>query len=184
MTETNEYSKKVRKDAEDLLRVTKLIEILSEFGEVKIGGSFKYDLMWGPDIDMVVICDNPRETSKKVLEKIIELRLFQKYEYGDFVKFKRENRPESYIVNMRLPFEGQKWEVEAWFFEKYPETHEEMDKLILEKLTQEKKEIILEIKRKREEDGIDKHKINSAEIYRKVLIEGIKNYEELVDKSI
>lgn len=178
-----EYSEKIKKAAERLLENTNLVKVLSEFGEVEIGGSFKYDLMWGPDIDLVLICDNPREASRKVLEKIVDLRLFQKFEYGDFVKFKRENRPESYIVNMRQTFEGQKWEVEAWFFEKYPKSQEEMDKLIKEKLNRENKEIILEIKRKREEEGVDKHKINSAEIYRKVLIEGVKNYEELVGKS-
>ena len=178
-----EYSKNIKRRAEILLKNTNLIKVLSEFGKVEIGGSFKYDLMWGPDIDMVVICDNPREASKDVLEKIIDLRLFQKYEYGDFVKFKREDRPESYIVNMRQTFEGQKWEIEAWFFKKYPKSQEEMDKLIKEKLNQENKEIVLEIKRKREEEGVDKHKINSAEIYRQVLIEGVKDYEELVSKS-
>lgn len=180
ITDLDKYSQKIRKDAEDLLKKTNLVEVLSEFGEVKIGGSFKYDLMWGPDIDMVVVCKNPREMSVNALNKIVELRLAQKFEYGDFVKFKRENRPESYIVNMILPFSDQKWEAEIWFFEEYPKSQAEMDELIKNNLNKENKEIILEMKRRRDSEGMNKYKINSAQIYKKVLIEGIKSFEELI----
>ena len=175
MTAEEKYSKKVKADAEMILKMTNLVEVLSEFGEVKIGGSYKYDLMWGPDIDIVVICMDPRKMSVAALNKIIELRLFQKYEYGDFVKFKREHRPESYIVNMILPFEGKKWEVEAWFFKDYPESQKEMDELISNNLNEENRRSILEMKRKREETGMTKYNIDSTTIYKMVLAEKIKN---------
>lgn len=171
MTAEEKYSKKVKADAEMILKMTNLAEVLSEFGEVKIGGSFRYDLMWGPDIDIVVICMDPRKMSVAALNKIIELRLFQKYEYGDFVKFKREHRPESYIVNMILPFERKKWEVEAWFFKDYPESQKEMDELIKNNLNEENKRSILELKRKREETGMTKYNIDSTTIYKMVLAE-------------
>lgn len=125
--------------------------------------------MWGPDIDVVVICKNPREASVKAINKIIDLRLFQKFEYGDFVKFIREHRPESYIVNGLLPFNGQKWEVETWFFDKYPDNLKEIDELIDDKLNEDNKKIILEMKKKRDEDGETKYGLSSTEIYKKVL---------------
>lgn len=178
-----EYSQKIKTDAEELLKTTDLVKVLSEYGEVKIGGSYKYDLMWGPDIDMVVVCKNPREMSVKALDKIVELRLAQKFEYGDFVKFKREHRPESYIVNMILPFNDQKWEAEIWFFENYPDSQKEMDELIEKRLNGDNKKIILEMKKCRDNQGMDKYKINSAEIYKKVLIDGIKSFEELTSQK-
>ncbi len=47
MSELSLYSQKVRATAQKLLDGINLVEILGKYGEVKIGGSFKYDLMWG-----------------------------------------------------------------------------------------------------------------------------------------
>ena len=51
-----EFSQKTKSDAMALLDQTDLIKILSKFGKVTIGGSYKYDLKWGADIDITVIC--------------------------------------------------------------------------------------------------------------------------------
>jgi hypothetical protein len=174
------YSEKIKSVASEILSKTNLISILGEFGEVVVGGSYKYNLMWGPDIDIVVKSNNPRESSKKALQKLIELKLFQKYQYGDFAKFKLKNRPESYIVNLRLPYAGQKWEIETWFFRKIPENQLEIDKLIETKLNKENKITILKMKKKRDESGSTKHQISSTEIYKKVLIDGTNKFEKLV----
>lgn len=163
------YSKHIKNNADKILKTTNLIEILGKYGEVKIGGSYKYNLMWGPDIDMVLVCKDPRKTSVAVLKKLIDLKLFQKYEYGDFVNFKRASRPESYIVNLRLPFEDQKWEIEIWFFNKESNDQKEVDDLIKTKLNEKNKLAILKMKEKRERSGLNKHSLSSFEIYKKVL---------------
>jgi hypothetical protein len=178
MKDVELYSKQVKGIADKILSKTDLVNILGEFGEVIVGGSYKYDLMWGPDIDIVVKCEDPRKASKGALQKLIELRLFQKYEYGDFVKFNREDRPESYIMNLRLPYANQKWEIETWFFSKIPEN--QTDELIETKLNEENKITILEMKKKRDESGNTKHQLSSSEIYKRVLVDGIKNFEELI----
>jgi len=163
------YSKQVRNTAEEILNKTDLINILSKFGEVSIIGSYKYDLMWGPDIDIVVKCQDPRKSSQEALSKLIELRLFQKYEYGDFVRFKWEGRPESYIMILKLPYTGQRWEIEIWFFKEVPRDHVEIDELIKTKLDEKNRLLILEMKRKRDEGGTNKHQLSSLEIYKRVL---------------
>lgn len=179
MTDTEKYSKQIQDTASQILKDTNLISILSEFGEVILDGSYKYGLMWGCDIDIIVKCDNPRESSVGALQKLIDLRLFQKYEYGDFVKFKREHRPESYIVNLRLPYAEQKWEIEVWFFTEIPTGHMEVTNLVETKLNDENKKIILEMKRMRDEVGDTKFDISSTTIYKRVLQDGIKNFNEL-----
>lgn len=177
MEPVEEYSKQIRQDAVELLKVTDLVNNLSEFGEVIIGGSIIYDLMWGPDIDLMILCDDPRSNSIKALQKMIGLRQFQKYEYGDFVKFKRENRPESYIMNLILPFNGQKWEIEVWFMTEYPNNQKEMNELIKTKLNSTNRKAILTMKKNRQQSGSDKYKISSVDIYRQVLIDSI-DYRE------
>lgn len=164
-----EFSKKTKSDAVTLLNQTDLINILSKFGKVIIGGSFKYDIMWGADIDITVICQNTRKSSLEALNKVIEDKLAQKYEYGDFVTFKRDKRPESYILNLILPFNNRKWEIEIWFFNELPDGQKEIDNL-MEKLSEKTKLAILKMKEKRERTGLTKHSLSSFDIYKKVLI--------------
>ena len=179
MNDLEIYSNQAKKTAQKILDQTNLIQILSKYGEVIIGGSFKYDLMWGPDIDICVICDDTRHASTSALHELIDNKVAQKYEYGDFVAFPRDKRPNSYIVNFILPFDGQKWETEIWFFNEYPTLQLGMDRLIADKLTNETKQIILGMKKQRSESGDSKHQISSTDIYRQVLEKGVKDYNDL-----
>ena len=165
-----QFSKKTKADAMALLDQTNLINILKNFGEVIIQGSFEYDLMWGADIDIVVICNNTRKSSIDALNKVIEAKLAQKYEYGDFVTFKREKRPESYILNLILPFNGRRWEIEIWFFKEIPTNQKEINDLMKVKLNEKNKLAILKMKEKRERAGLTKHSLSSVDIYKKVLV--------------
>ena len=171
MIAVKKYSDQIKRDARELIELTDLINRLNEFGEVIVGGSFYYDLMWGPDIDILIICDNPRIQSVAALRQLVDLRLFQKYEYGDFAKFKRKNRPVAYILNLILPFRDQKWEIEVWFTDEYPENRRKMDDLIKSKLDNKNRQTILEMKKSRQEKGVDKHSLASVDIYKKVLLE-------------
>lgn len=164
-----EYSKKTKLDATSLLNKTNLVSILEDFGEVVIGGSFKYDLMWGTDIDIMVLSSDTRKSSIEALNKVIESKLAQKYEYGDFVTFKRDKRPESYILNLIIPFNDRKWEIEIWFFNEILSTQKEIDDLMASKLNEENRLTILKMKEERERVGITKHSLSSVEIYKKVL---------------
>lgn len=170
MTSVKEYSNQIKIHAQELLATTDLVRSLDEFGQVIIGGSFNYDLMWDPDIDIMVICNDSRTKSVAAIKKMIDLRIFQKYEYGDFVKFKRKNRPEAYILNLILPFYDQKWEIEVWFTDEYPDRQREMDNLMKSKLNDGNRQTILEMKKTRQEKGIDKHSLASVDIYKQVLL--------------
>ena len=165
-----EFSKKTKADAVSLLDQTNLIDILKKYGEVTISGSFKYDLMWGADLDIIVICKDTRKSSMEALNQVIEAKLAQKYEYGDFVTFKRDKRPQSYILNLILAFNNRKWEVEIWFFDKIPADQNEINSLMKSKLNEKNKLAILKMKEKREKIGLTKHSLSSVDIYKKILV--------------
>lgn len=169
MEKVLEYSQNIKSDAGKILNDSDLINCLSKYGQVSIGGSYKYDLMWSPDIDIMVVCDNPREQSLAAIKELMDLRQFQKYQYGDFQKFKRENRLEAFIIVLILPFNGQKWEIETWFVDKYPQRQSDMDKLIESKLNDASKLKIIKAKKSREEAGINKFSISSVDIYKQAL---------------
>lgn len=167
-----EFSKKTKVDAVALLDHTNLIDILKNHGDVSIQGSFKYDLMWGPDIDIMVICKDTKKSSLEALNQVIKAKLAQKYKYADFVTFKMAKRPKSYILNLILPFNNREWEIEIWFFKEIPtdQTENEINSFMKLKLNEKNKLKILKMKEKRERIGLTKHSLRSVEIYKKILI--------------
>lgn len=161
-------SKNTKQSADEILSATNLLSILSKFGNAEIIGSYKYDLMYGPDLDIIVETDNPKISSFNALVKLIQSELFAKYEYGDFAKFPRIDRPHGYIIVLKIDLEGVRWEIEIWFLDKKERPQNDLD-LLLMNLTENQKNEILKLKHEREKCGIDKNNLSSMEIYKKVL---------------
>lgn len=161
-------SKHTKQIADKILVSTNLTEILSEFGKVEVIGSYKYDLMYGPDLDIIVETDQPQVSSFNALSKLIQTELFAKYEYGDFVKFPRVNRPRGYIIVLKIEVDSVKWEIEIWFLNKNEIPHDNLEVLI-KNMTKNQRDEILKLKHVREESGLDKNNLSSMEIYKKVL---------------
>lgn len=161
-------SKKTKQSADKILSTTSLISILSKFGNAEIIGSYKYDLMYGPDLDIIVETDNPKTSSFNALVKLIQSELFAKYEYGDFVKFPKNNRPHGYILVLKIDLEGVRWEIEIWFLDTKERPQNDLDSLLMN-LTENQKSEILKLKHEREKSGINKNNLSSMEIYKKVL---------------
>ena len=72
MIDLDNYSKKVRRIADSILAQSKIIETLQAFGSPQLTGSYALDLMYGPDIDIVVITNDPRQVSRAVLDQVLD----------------------------------------------------------------------------------------------------------------
>lgn len=180
MQDYQEISIKTKNTADMILREKKVLETLGNYGKVIITGSYAYDLMYGPDIDIVVVCENPEETSYKVLKDFIEQKSFQKYQLGDFKNYPRKNRPESFIVVLILEVEGRRWEIEIWFHKNYPEDIIMIDNM-MKNISTEEKDNIIRLKHEREIKGLGK-RLSSVEIYDGVLSEGKGEIGEFMEK--
>jgi hypothetical protein len=165
------FSQKTKQEAEALLKHGNVLKILSKYGKVVLAGSYRYDLMWGPDVDLVVLSDNPEEASRNTLKDFIEQKNFQKYQLGDFIRFPRKDRPQGMIVVLIHEFKGRKWEIEIWFRKSLSEEDEDLNKL-LSNTSAEQRKTILELKYQREMAGLSKHQLDSATIYKGVLTGG------------
>ena len=176
------YSHEQKQTADKILSDTKLIPLLSKYGKCTLAGSYAYDLMGASDIDLIVETENPRETSLKVMKELLEAEQFQKYQYGDFEKFPRKNRPKSFIIVLISEVDGVKWEIEIWFERQFPQNLIEIDSLIKERLTPELRLVILRLKLERDKHGDDKHRLSSSTIYKAVLVDGITDYNEILTK--
>lgn len=162
-----EYSKQIQTDADELLKETGILDLYRAFGNVNLVGSYATNLMWDPDIDVVVVTDTPHVSAMNVVQALMESATFQKIEFGDFLHFPRKNRPESFIVNARREWKGKVWEIETWFLESVEEKLAFVEKL--NALPEEMRMQILEDKKKRAEEGSSKHALSSYDIYTKYL---------------
>jgi len=160
-------SSEIRREASEILEIYKVTEVLKEF-QSEIIGSYKIDLMYDRDIDIVVKSDDIERDSYESLLKFIKLKKFMKVQYGNFVNFPRKNRPKGYIINLFLDYNGCNWEVEIWFLKEIDLSVKENDK-INSKLSVENRLTILKEKQKREEFNISKNELSSYKIYKKVL---------------
>ena len=159
-----EFSQQTKKEAQEILDSSDVANLLSKFGDVRIGGSFYTDLMYGPDIDVTVVTKTPRDSAIKFLNEVITNKLFQKYQYGDFENFPRKNRPKDHIVVLILPYKDRKWEIEIWFRNISNKEQIELEN----KLKNLPAETKLQIINKKSDRGIyvlSKHNLSSFEIY-------------------
>lgn len=161
-------SKQTQAEAVEILTKTNLLEYLQAFGDVRIGGSYYTELMVGPDIDISVATNTPRESSTNFLQKIINLKIFQKHQYGDFETFPRKDRPQDHIVSLILPFKNKTWEIEIWFTKNHYSEQIDIEEK-LKKIPEEVKLEILQKKIERDNSNIDKHLLPSYKIYKQIL---------------
>ena len=177
------FSKQTKREADELLKKGGVVKVLLRYGKVVMIGSYKYDLMYGSDIDLVVVTDNPSKAAQNVLIDFVSVRNFQKYQFGDFEKHPLDNRPRSYIVVLAHEHKGRRWEIEIWFFKKFSEYKKfsEVDETLensLMSVSSKQKEIILKLKHQREISKTSKHKLDSVTLYKGVLQRGKENIEE------
>lgn len=163
-----DHSKKIRKQAAELLKSTDIQAILEKYGAVHLMGSYPMDIMYDPDIDLVVETQSTKESSMNALRDIIDRNLVRKVEYGDFVHFPVKNRPHGYIIVLQAEVDGTKWEIEVWFLNDVAEQLEYKD-TIESKLTEEKRLEVLKAKHARETSNKNKHELSSYKIYELVL---------------
>lgn len=161
-------SQNQKQKAEKLLAETKIIEILEKFGKVRLGGSFFTNLMsLNNDIDITVVSEDRKGASVGFINYVTQHRLFQKFEYGDIEKFPRKNRPNDFIVVLKLEHKGSIWEVEIWFKSFFDKSVIELEEKLV-KLDEEIRKKILTEKFKRDRYS-NKHKLPSYEIYKKYI---------------
>jgi len=162
------HSRKIKRQAAALLKSTELLDILNKFGETYLIGSYPLDVMWGPDIDIIVKSENIKKSSIDALQEIVDKKLFRKIEYGDFVNFPDGKRPNGYILVLKAVVEGVKWEIEIWFLS---DISKELNyhKFLESKINEKNRNKILEAKYSRETTNTSKFELSSYKIYEQIL---------------
>lgn len=184
-------SKRIKSQADKILKESGIVEILSEYGEVKIAGSYSLDVMLRPDLDLYVVAE--KHDWDKVIDiqsKIIKRKYFRDVYFIDWLNFenKQTGLVEEWIPSIKgyyfatvIPIEDQRFKMDIWLITKeYDKSAELTDhfRKLLNNADESKKLVILEIKNamrqgKKYIDGVD-----GKLIYKAVLENGITNIED------
>ena len=188
MIDLLEKQKKLQEEAQEVLRELSFEEILGKFGEVRFAGSFETGLLvwrdidcevWVAEVDRKKIAEFVKEvisaTSKNILFRIMDNR-----------DQKNPHHPKGIYLEINYcldPDSGswkdneEVWKIDCWFVTKDESRTLDYTESIKEKLTDEKRKIILEIKNQIWKSPKYKKQIYSVDIYYGVLDAGVTDMD-------
>lgn len=186
MTEAREYSNKIKQVANKLLKETNLVNLLEQFGEVILGGSYSYDLMVDRDLDFgLAVSSITPEMRAEIVKTFAKQSWAYKVKIVDRVNFKPLSHleaPRGLFLGLTIPFPDERWNIDVWFM---VAEHVGKDPLAkrMESATEEQKDVMLDIKYALMKSGQKEKGTTSAEIYKAVLDKGVLSTEEFVQLS-
>lgn len=169
-----------------LLLEKTLLPILEQYGKVSVGGSYSYELLNYPDLDIDVVSEDvSKDLFAKLSGELIKLDYTSKFKSGDRVNYPHTHtgkRPFGYWVSPDINFGDNIWKLDIWL--QKPEwytgdTNRFAKKLVT--LSDEQRIAILSLKEELIEKnlyGIEKEFI-SVDVYEGVLRSDIKTIDEL-----
>lgn len=163
-----DFSSKRKNIAKKILIENEIFSILGNQNKFKVIGSYDLDLLYDCDIDILVETTSIKEDSYRILKTFIETEFFSKVEYGNFIKFPRNNRPKGYIINLFTIYENEKWEIEIWFMNDINQ-NVEFNQFVKSKITTNNKIKILREKYYRDLKCQSKEDLSSFQIYKNIL---------------
>lgn len=147
-------SKGLHKEAEKILKASRLFQILKKFGKVQFTGSYAADLMMKPDVDIYVLA--PVFTKKKVLQaynKILNIPHFYMCAFFDYARHRHPELdiPRAYYVKLNaVGKKGARWKIDLWFLTPKDLRRVKHFDLSTRKITPTQKKAILQFKKIRE----------------------------------
>jgi hypothetical protein len=180
-----EKQQQLHNEASQLLKEI-VLPFLEDFGEVRIGGSYAFQLLNHPDVDIDLINpDLSKELYSELCKRFISLGGTSQFKTTDRVNFPHNhpgNRPTGYWIAPDIQYGEHIWNLDIWF--QKPEWYTGKTNAFLEKMsniTDEQKILILSMKEEAQAKnmyGIGKE-FRSVDIYDGVLLENIATFSDL-----
>jgi hypothetical protein len=169
-----------RKRADLLLKESRLLEIVEGFGEARLSGSYVYDLMLGPDIDMHLLPHRfDRQTAVSIHTALIVQNWWNRFYFEDWVdeRFRSSIRTlvvRGFYIGVQRDVDGTVWKIDIWVVDpaRFPG---DLIRNRMMALTEEERMAILLLKDARNLNVIDR--CASVRIYRAVL-DGVRSVED------
>jgi hypothetical protein len=189
-SEALQNNDELQSEGKRLLEFTGLIELLSKFGEVIVGGSYVYGTMVDRDIDIEVIRPADQinlDVRAQLINALVMLPECITMKMTDRIASPKEGRPKGIWYAPYLLFEGNTWGIDIWLQPpeeaevsktEYPDLDAKMRVLAIERRV-----TILGIKHQTVLNGTKVKGVTSVEVYEAVLDRGVTSYEQFMALS-
>lgn len=179
----SQQSKNYHKQADQLIKESGLTKILNKYGDQRIVGSYLYELMLKPDLDILLIHkDWDRNRAKRLLDELIEQSWWNGYTFTDWVKFRSKKwsfLPKGYYLNLKCDFNDERWKVDIWLLKKMSDNKGYGLEDRLRNATSDQKKAILVLKDARNKGRV-KENLSAKVIYDAVLDHNINSVDGFI----
>lgn len=168
-------SRATREEAGAFLREFGLLEHLARYGEVQLFGSYRWDTMLAPDLDLNV--SNPAADLDLALDALVTLAHtgnFYSYRLDDWVTFSLDGFPTGHYLGLKRSYNDRRWKVDIWFLQA-PNAGSDW---IEERMTEESRRVILAFKQLARTRNLP---VKSNDIYRMALLEGVTDTDSFLE---
>lgn len=172
-----ETSDSLQKEVLNIVTETGLVHISSEIGELNLVGSAAYNLMTWRDIDFNLITpDTPKDSDYwKLVQHIFMISGVKKLTLVDNRANIEKDRPKSMYIGVTYEDSNKEsWKIDIRLLSKDDVTTDTIADLINQKLTEETRLYILEIKTQVHDNPRYHKGFSSVDIYNAVLLQGVK----------
>ena len=168
----------LQEEGRKVLDKLRILEILSKFGSPKIVGSFATDLMTWRDIDIEL---EKEIQDEEYWEAVNQLFYEQSLKYLTLINFKHSKNPvtpKGLYIGIKYWLENKEWKIDVWFIQPRPRNSENMNEWIKDKLNDQNRKVILEIKSQIQDSSKYKKEIFSVDVYKGVIEDKVQNLED------
>jgi len=158
-----------------------LVNITAKFGKLNIVGSAVYNLMTWRDVDFDLITNDTPKTEDywQIVHRLFEVPGIKKLTLTDNRDLKEKNRPKSMYIGISYEDVNKEiWKLDIRILASAEATTDMIANLIKDKLTEETRVYILNIKSSAHDNPKYHKTFSSVDIYNAVLLENIKTPEE------
>ena len=176
------YNESVKNECNKLLSDYKLMDILKEYGDVTLTGSYELDLMVWRDLDLYIDVD--KVNLENIYNLVNTINNTFKPVWGEYKDTRNDNSgcPKGFFVGFETYLiSDELWNIDIWFASKdYIKKSKEYIKNIKEIIDDNNKQIILKIKSDLCKNPSYGSEFFSIVIYDGVLKNGIETKEEFI----
>ena len=181
-----EESKRIKVQADRILKESGIIEILKDYGEIKIGGSYHLDVMLRPDLDFFVVREkHDYEKLINIVSKLIASKYFYEVNTVNQLDLKTSEwqvNLKGFYLAVKCEIDGVIWKIDIWLispeYDKTTELTEHFMKLLQQEIDDLKRIAILEIKDAMRQGEKYIKGVDGGLIYGAVLESGVSDVED------
>lgn len=173
---------RLKTQADKLVKKTCIMGTFSRYGHLSpIGGSYEYDLMVYPDLDISLISNQlDKDSFASLVGELAANEYVRKISTADTVNFPPiyKGRPKGFWIGLEIPFENDRWGIDCWLQEpEWASADENNYSERLKSLEQSAKDFILQIKYSLIQRQLYGKKVSSNDVYDAVLDRGVRSID-------